>query len=97
MAVKTLNSDELHSALKSLAGWSLNSKGKLEREFKFKTFTEAFSFMARVAFEAEKMNHHPDWSNSYNKVKIELMTHDAKGVTEKDVALASEINRINWT
>lgn len=68
---------------------------KLTRTFEFKDFTEAFAFMTRVAFLAEKHGHHPDWSNGYNKVKIELTTHD-KGnvVTEKDRALAKAIDAI---
>jgi len=76
--------------------WKLNSQGKLEAEFKFKTFPEAFSFMTRVAFEAERLDHHPDWSNSYNKVKIELSTHDVNGLTEKDLELARKIAAISW-
>jgi 4a-hydroxytetrahydrobiopterin dehydratase len=76
--------------------WKLNSEGKLEAEFKFKTFPEAFSFMTRVAFEAESMNHHPDWFNSYNKVKIELISHDAGGITERDLELARKISAISW-
>lgn len=93
---KNLTEDEIHSALQSLHDWKVNSQHKLEREFTFKTFAEAFSFMTRVAFEAEHLNHHPDWSNSYNKVKVELMTHDSDGITAKDVALASRIEKINW-
>jgi len=68
---------------------------KLIREFTFDNFMEAFSFMTRVALLAEKMNHHPSWSNVYNKVKIELSTHDAGDVvTEKDRALAKEIDQL---
>ena len=68
---------------------------KLVREFEFSNFSEAFSFMTRVAFLAEKHNHHPFWSNVYNKVIIELSTHDAGNVvTEKDKNLALEINKI---
>lgn len=66
---------------------------QLQKQFKFKDFSEAFSFMTRVAFLAEKMNHHPDWSNVYNTVSIRLNTHDAGGViTEKDRKLASAID-----
>jgi 4a-hydroxytetrahydrobiopterin dehydratase len=68
---------------------------KLVREFKFKDFTETFAFMARVALVAEKLGHHPTWSNSYNKVRIELFTHDAGDVvTEKDRELASKIDEL---
>ncbi len=69
---------------------------KLVREFSFKDFTEAFAFMVRVAFLAEKMGHHPNWSNAYNKVKIELSTHDAGDVvTEKDRQLAKKIDELS--
>ena len=68
---------------------------KLVREFKFKDFVEAFGFMAKVAIEAEKMNHHPNWSNVYNTVNIELTTHDAGNtVTEKDRKLAAKIDNL---
>lgn len=67
----------------------------LQRQFKFKDFSEAFAFMTRVAFIAEKMNHHPDWSNVYNTVTIRLNTHDAGGVvTEKDHKLAAAIDKL---
>jgi 4a-hydroxytetrahydrobiopterin dehydratase len=67
---------------------------QLQRSFEFKNFTEAFTFMTQVAFAAEKMNHHPNWSNVYNKVDIKLFTHDAKDtITEKDVKLSKEIDR----
>ena len=68
---------------------------QLSQTFEFKDFTEAFSFMTRVAFLAEKANHHPDWSNVYNKVEIKLNTHDAGNiVTDKDRKLAKEIDAI---
>ncbi|KIA83302.1 pterin-4-alpha-carbinolamine dehydratase [Kaistella solincola] len=69
--------------------------GKLEQIFKFKDFSEAFAFMTRVALVAESMQHHPDWSNSYNQVKITLVTHDAGNrITEKDHQLAEAIDKI---
>jgi 4a-hydroxytetrahydrobiopterin dehydratase len=68
---------------------------QLQRSFEFKDFVEAFTFMTQVAFAAEKMNHHPNWTNVYNKVDIKLFTHDAKNIiTEKDVKLSKEIDRI---
>ena len=68
---------------------------QLKRSFKFKDFPEAFSFMTQVAFAAEKMNHHPNWFNVYNKVDITLFTHDANNtITEKDRKLSKEIDRI---
>jgi 4a-hydroxytetrahydrobiopterin dehydratase len=91
-----LKRDQIKGFLQDLQLWKLNSKDKLEREFTFKSFPEAFSFMTRVAFEAERLGHHPDWENSYNRVRIELSTHDAGGVTEKDIELARHIERINW-
>jgi 4a-hydroxytetrahydrobiopterin dehydratase len=68
---------------------------QLKRSFEFKNFVEAFTFMTKVAFAAEKMDHHPNWSNAYNKVEILLFTHDAKdSITEKDVKLSKEIDKI---
>ena len=68
---------------------------QLKRSFEFKDFVEAFTFMTKVAFAAEKIGHHPNWSNAYNKVEILLFTHDAKdSITEKDVKLSKEIDKI---
>ena len=83
-------SDFLNLHLKE---WSLQ-KDAIKREFKFKSFVEAFSFMTSVALKAEKMNHHPEWSNSYNKVTVVLTTHDANGLTQLDFDLASMIDLI---
>ncbi len=79
--------------LKTLpAGWRLAADGKsIHQSFKFKDFAEAWSFMTRVALVAEKMDHHPDWSNGYNRVEITLSSHDAGGVTERDLKLAGVI------
>lgn len=73
--------------------WALD-RDALRREFRFADFSEAWAFMSRVALLADKHDHHPDWSNAWNTVRIELSTHDAGGVTEKDVALARAIDRI---
>ena len=70
------------------------ARDAIGREFRFKDFSEAFAFMARVALLAEKAGHHPDWSNTYNKVSISLSTHDAGGLSEKDVALANRIDAL---
>lgn len=79
------------------AGWALAADEKsIQRRFIFKTFAEAFSFMAHVALLAEKADHHPDWSNSYNKVEINLSTHDAGGITKKDIKLAEAISHFVW-
>lgn len=91
-----LTSEEIASARGSLPGWSFENDA-LVKNFKFGTFREAMSFMVRVAFEAEVMNHHPDWTNVYNHVVVRLNTHDAGGkVTAKDVELAKRIQKISW-
>ena len=83
----------MQSRLSSLTGWSL-ANGKLHREFKFADFVEAFGFMTRAALAAEKQNHHPEWFNVWNKVVVDLTTHDAGGISESDFKLASEMNRL---
>jgi len=84
--------------LKDLPGkWALAADGKaIHQSFKFKDFAEAWGFMTRVALLAEKMDHHPDWSNGYNKVEITLTSHDAGGVTERDLAVAKAISDFVW-
>jgi 4a-hydroxytetrahydrobiopterin dehydratase len=86
------------AALQSPPGkWELAAdKKSISQHFKFKSFKEAWSFMTHVALLAEKMDHHPEWSNVYNKVDITLSTHEAGGVTERDFALAKGIDEINW-
>jgi 4a-hydroxytetrahydrobiopterin dehydratase len=87
--MKTLTEQEVAIFLKeNLKEWTFE-KNTIFRDFKFKTFVEAFSFMTAIALEAEKMNHHPDWSNSYNKVHIVLTSHEAGGVTKLDLDLAA--------
>ncbi len=81
----------LQDALEGLTGWSL-VEGKLHREFKFDNFSEAFAFMTRVALDAHELDHHPEWSNVYNRVVIDLMTHFTGGITNLDIDLASRIN-----
>ena len=77
------------AALAELAGWrEVDGRDAIAKSFKFKDFNEAWGFMCRVALAAEKMDHHPEWSNVYNRVEITLSTHDAGGVTERDVKLA---------
>jgi 4a-hydroxytetrahydrobiopterin dehydratase len=88
-----LGAKELESALAALPGWALRD-GKLARDFKFADFSAAFAFMTRVALAAEQLDHHPEWSNVWNRVSIELVTHDAKGISERDVALARVISRL---
>ena len=79
--------------LRKLNGWSLE-KGNLHRVFEFKDFSAAFGFMARVALAAEKMDHHPDWSNAWNKVTVDLSTHSAGGLTKNDFDLAGKMQQI---
>jgi len=88
-----LAASELESALLALPGWALR-EGRLHREFRFADFSAAFGFMTRVALAAETANHHPDWSNAWNRVAIDLVTHDSGGVTAKDVALAKRISEL---
>jgi len=85
----TLSDEERAKALEGLPEWRYDEAGRaLRRDFLFADFGEAFAFMARVAIAAEKADHHPDWSNSWNKVAVALSTHSEGGVTGKDVALA---------
>jgi 4a-hydroxytetrahydrobiopterin dehydratase len=78
-----------------LPGWSLvQGREAIERSYRFRDFSEAWGFMNRVALLAESQNHHPDWSNVYNRVRIELSTHDAGGLTDNDVKLAQAINAL---
>jgi 4a-hydroxytetrahydrobiopterin dehydratase len=79
----------------SLPAWSpALDRDALRREFKFKDFSEAWAFMTRVALAAEKLDHHPDWSNVWNTVRIELSTHDVGGLSDNDVQLAQAIDKI---
>ena len=96
MASQPLTPAEIKAALPALPGWSFD-RDALAKEFKFGSFKEALSFMVRVGFEAEAMDHHPDWTNVYNRVAVRLNTHDAGGkVTAKDVALAKKIQALSW-
>jgi 4a-hydroxytetrahydrobiopterin dehydratase len=88
-----LSATQITEQLANLPGWSVTG-GKLRREFVFKDFAHAWSFMSAVALAAEKMDHHPDWSNSWNKVTIELVTHSAGGLTQNDFTLAAKISAI---
>jgi 4a-hydroxytetrahydrobiopterin dehydratase len=85
-----LAEDELRAGLARLPGWERRGE-RIRREFVFADFSAAFAFMTRVALLAEKADHHPDWSNSWNKVAIELSSHDAGGLTQRDLDLAAAI------
>ena len=96
MPTTPLTPSEIAAALPSLPGWKQEGDA-LAKTFQFGSFKEALSFMVRVGFEAEAMDHHPDWTNVYNRVAVRLNTHDAGGkVTAKDVALARKIEGISW-
>ena len=84
--------EEAKPRLVFLDGWDYQDNG-IEKTYEFRDFVAAFSFMTRVAIEAEKMNHHPEWSNVYNRVKIRLTTHDAGGLTDLDFKLAEVIDK----
>lgn len=88
-----LSQTEIDEQLKNLPGWSIVNE-KLHKEFKFESFNQAFGFMTRAAMEIEKMNHHPEWFNVYNRITIELTTHDAGGITENDINLAKILNSL---
>ena len=92
---KVLSSDDLSKLIDQEAlDWRIIEDGKkIKKTFKFKSFIEAFSFMSKIAIYAEKKDHHPEWSNVYNKVEICLTTHDAGGITEKDVELINFIEK----
>jgi 4a-hydroxytetrahydrobiopterin dehydratase len=88
--MKPLAPAEIEQRLAARPNWQLVDSGRaLERQFKFGDFQQAFAFMTRVALAAERADHHPDWSNVYNRVTVRLTTHDAGGLTERDFALAA--------
>jgi 4a-hydroxytetrahydrobiopterin dehydratase len=94
MATK-LTGEARGKVLAELQGWRVvEGRDAIAKSFKFKDFNQAFAFMARVALMAEKMDHHPEWSNVYNKVDILLSSHDAGGLTERDVKLAKFIDQV---
>ena len=93
--VTRLEGADRAAALAKLAGWKeVDGRDAIEKTFVFADFNEAFGFMARAALEAERMNHHPEWSNVYRKVTVVLSTHEADGLTGRDIALAEAMDRI---
>ena len=93
--VQKLSAEARNSALKGLSGWSeVTGRDAIQRTFTFKDFNEAFGFMARAALVAEKSDHHPEWRNVYKTVEVVLSTHDAGGVTKRDIELAKAMNGI---
>ena len=93
MSRQKLSEPEIAAELAKLPGWTYEG-GKLHRVFTCRDFAHAFGFMTSVALAAEAMNHHPDWSNSWNKVTVDLVTHSSGGVTQRDVELAQKISQI---
>lgn len=93
MALALLSEAELRQTLEKLEGWSLENE-KLHKEFRFADFNQAFGFMTRVALLAEQRGHHPEWSNVWNRVVVDLTTHDAGGITSNDVELAVAMDRL---
>jgi 4a-hydroxytetrahydrobiopterin dehydratase len=93
MAAHPLSAGQIAALTVELPAWTL-VQGKLRRDLRFRDFSEAFGFMARVALAAEQLGHHPEWSNVWNRVTIELTTHDSGGLTDLDVALARRIDAI---
>lgn len=93
--VAKLGPEELRQALAALSGWSeVDGRDAITRSFRFADFNAAFAFMTRIALMAEKMDHHPEWFNVYNRVEITLSTHDAGGVSARDLALARFIDQV---
>ncbi len=90
---KKLSQEEISSNLKSLNGWTIEND-KLHKEFKFKNFIEAFGFMSRVALIAEGMNHHPEWFNVWNKVVIDMTTHDVGGISNLDFEFVEKVEKL---
>ncbi len=93
MARARLSELELADALAELPGWQV-ANGKLHREWRFADFSAAFGFMTRVALEAERLNHHPEWTNVWNRVVVDLVTHDSGGLTASDVKLAKRMEAL---
>ncbi len=93
--IEKLTAEERAAALKELAGWQeVRGRDAIQRSFKFRNFSEAWGFMTRVALMAEKADHHPEWSNDYNRVDILLTTHDCSGLSQRDVKLAKGIDKL---
>ena len=88
-----LSDAAVREALAGLPGWTLE-RGKLHREYRFPDFVTAFGFMTQVALIAEAMNHHPDWQNVYGRLVVDLVTHDARGITERDLTLARRMEEL---
>ena len=93
MPIEKMTAQQIDAQLKDLSGWSIKDH-KLHRSFTFKDFVQAWGFMTQVAILAERTNHHPEWQNVYNRVTIDLVTHEADGISHRDFELAHEINEL---
>jgi 4a-hydroxytetrahydrobiopterin dehydratase len=93
MTATKATESEIQQALSELESWTVEN-GKLHREYKFRSFVEAFGFMTQAALLAERANHHPEWFNVYNQVVVDLTTHEAGGITQKDFELAREMEQV---
>ena len=93
MTLTKLSDEQIKNELTNLSGWSIIN-GKLHKDFVFKDFIEAFGFMCTASLHIEKMNHHQEWFNVYNKVKVDLTTHDAGGITQNYINLARTLNSL---
>ena len=91
--ISLINKNQINSFIKKNPSWIIYDKA-IKKEFKFSDFIEAFSFMSKVALLSEKMDHHPNWQNTYNKVTIELTTHDMSDITTNDIVLAEAIDKL---
>jgi 4a-hydroxytetrahydrobiopterin dehydratase len=91
--IQKLSDQEINKSLADLQGWTrMSDKHALQKNFKFKDFNQAWSFMSRCALLAEKMDHHPEWFNVYNRVDVVLTTHDANGISERDIKMAKAMD-----
>jgi 4a-hydroxytetrahydrobiopterin dehydratase len=93
MRPERLSEDQIQAELKNLSGWAIKD-GKLHKDFVFDDFVDAFGFMSKASLHIERLNHHPEWFNVYNKLSVDLTTHDAGGITQNDVALAKVLNSL---
>ncbi|TVQ44937.1 MAG: 4a-hydroxytetrahydrobiopterin dehydratase [Gloeocapsa sp. DLM2.Bin57] len=92
-STQLLSTEELTQSISQLEGWSIENK-KLHKRYQFRSFVEAFGFMTSLALVAESMGHHPEWFNVYNRVTIDLTTHDAGGITNLDIDFATKANEL---
>ena len=93
LMISLIEKNQLDSFIEKNPSWIIDNK-TIKKEFKFENFIEAFGFMSKVALLSEKIDHHPDWQNTYNKVKINLTTHDKGGITTNDIKLAEAIDKL---